>query len=133
MKHYKKKAVLICRSLLGLLLILLVADDLFPFLPTQQVSPEGAALLAAMAESRYLLPLLRSVQLLSGLCLLGGYFTPLALLLFAPLALNSFLFHLVLDPAGLPVAILLLLLEAFLVWAYRYSFEELLQVKAQVW
>ena len=129
----KKKAVLITRSLLGLLLILLVADDFLDFLPRPQVSAEGAALLAALAESRYLLPLIRSVELLAGICLLGGYFTPLALVLFAPVALNIFLFHLVLDPAGLPLAIVLLGLEVFLLWAYRYNFEEVLQVKAQVW
>ena len=128
-----KKAVSVARRLLGLVLVLFAIDHFVAFLPHREVGAEGAAFLAALGETGYMLPLVHGIELLAGLCLLGGLFAPLALILVGPIVVNIFFFHLFLDPGGLIVAVPLLLLDAFLVWGYRYHFEELLQVKAQVW
>ena len=63
--------------------------------------------------------------------LLAARFVPLGLTLLAPILVNIFLFHMLLAPSGLPVAIICVLLEAFLIWAYRRSFEGLFVTRAK--
>ncbi len=127
-----KKAVLVTRTLYGLLLVVFGSDAWRPYLPGHEVAPAGAAFLAALAASGYLLPLVHVIVVGAGLCLLAGYLGPLALALLAPVVVNIALFHLVLDPAGLPLATVFVALQLFLMWGYRDYFEELFQVKPQV-
>jgi hypothetical protein len=44
---------------------------------------------------------------------------------------NIVLFHVFLDPAGMPIAILVLVLEVFLAWGYRDSFKGVLDLRAK--
>ena len=55
--------------------------------------------------------------------LLSDRFVPLALLFLAPIVLQIFLFHAFLDPGGLALPILIVILELYLgLVAYRSSF-----------
>ena len=92
-----KKLVLITRTLMGLLLVIFVLDIHWGFLPERAMSEEGEQFLSALRRSGYVMPLVTAIQLVAGLCLLGGYFAPLALALFAPLLVNILLFHLKLN------------------------------------
>ena len=128
-----KKAVSVVRRLFGLALVLAGIDHFVTFLPHREIGGSAATLVSALEETGYILTLVHAVNLVAGLCLLCSLFAPLAVLLATPFVLNVFLFHLFLDPEGLFVAVPLLFLHAFLVWGYRYHYDELLQAKAQVW
>jgi putative oxidoreductase len=77
--------------------------------------PEGLlALTRGFAATTYFMPLLKGTELACGLLLLSGAYVPLALVVLAPIVLNIFLTHLFLAPSGLPLAIVIGLLEAYL-------------------
>jgi len=71
-------------------------------------------------------PLLKGCEVACGLCLLTGYFVPLALVVIAPVVVHICLFHVFLSPP-LGLGLFLLLAEAWLGWAYRGSFVGMLK------
>jgi putative oxidoreductase len=67
------------------------------------------------------------LQVAGGLLLLIGRYVPLGLTLLGPVIVNILLFHIFLDPSGLPIAIVVTVLELFLVWRYRDAFAGILR------
>jgi uncharacterized membrane protein YphA (DoxX/SURF4 family) len=116
------------RILLGLIFTVTGLNGFLNFLPqpAAPMPPGAVAFAGAMLKTGYLMPLLMATQLVSGLLLLAGRWVPLALALLAPVVVNIVAFHLFLAPAGLPPAGLVLVLEAYLAWAYRGAFRPML-------
>jgi uncharacterized membrane protein YphA (DoxX/SURF4 family) len=86
-----------------------------------------AAFLQGILSTGYLFPFIKTVELLAGAMLLLGVWVPLASLMLAPVAANILLYHLVLNPAGLPIAIVIAVLYAAVVWSQRTTFLPLLR------
>jgi hypothetical protein len=63
--------------------------------------------------------------------ILTGRFLPLGLILLAPVSVNILLLHVFLDQGGLPMAIVIIVAQLFLAWAYRDSFSGVLQANAK--
>ena len=82
-------------------------------------SDAGLRFEAALRESGFLWPLMKGIDLIAGLMLLSNRAPALGLLLLLPIIAVIVLFHLVLIPAGIPVAILLSVLTAALLFAWR--------------
>ncbi len=120
-------AVTTARSLLGLIFVVYGANYFIPFVALPATSPEGQGLLDAFAAAGFFLPLLRLTQIVAGVALLAGRFVPLALIVTAPIVVNIVLYDIFLDPAGLPMGMLLLGLQSFLGWAYCDDYERLLK------
>jgi putative oxidoreductase len=68
-------------------------------------------------------------QVLGGLLLLIGRFVPLGLTILCAIIVNIWAFHLLMapEPAGLVPAIVVSILELFLVWRYRDAFAGILR------
>ena len=115
------------RILLGLPLLVGGLNGLLHFLPEPQpVLPPGAtAFVGALVESGYMLPLIAVTHALVGLLLVFNRFVPLALVLLAPFLVNALLFHLFLEPSGLPVAGAFMVVELLLMWCYRAAYRPL--------
>ncbi len=120
-------AVTTSRSLLGLIFVVYGVNYFIPFVALPATSPEGTALLDAFTATGFFLPLLRITQLVAGTALLMNRYVPLALVILAPIVLNIVLYDIFLDLAGLPMGILLLVLQSFLGWAYCEDYERLLR------
>ena len=125
-----KTAVLIARILLGLIFVVFSANYVLHFIPIE-ANEAGGAFLGALAASGYVFPAIKIIEFVCGVLLLAGVLVPLALTLLAPIVVNIALYHFCLDTAGLPMVILLLVLEIFLAWSYRGSFSGVLEVKAK--
>jgi len=67
-----------------------------------------------MAASVYFMPFLKAVETICGLLLLSGLFVPLALVILAPIVIHIFLVHAFMAPEGLPVALILGSMTAYL-------------------
>lgn len=67
-----------------------------------------ATFFAGLQASRYFFPLLKGTEIVCGLLLVSGFYVPLALVVLAPIVVNIFMVHTVLEPSGLPVAIFVL-------------------------
>jgi uncharacterized membrane protein YphA (DoxX/SURF4 family) len=124
-------AITIARYLLGLVFTVFGLNFFFNFLPPPDFGERAMSLFGALAGSGYLMQVEKLVEIVAGVLLLAGRYVPLALTLLAPLVVNIVLFHAFLAPEGLPVAILVLVLELFLAWAYRDAFQGVLQASAR--
>ena len=71
------------------------------------------------------------VETASGLMLLFGRYVPLGLTLLAGMITNILLFGLTLVPSSLKTGLVVGVLEAFLVYAYRASFAGIFAARAQ--
>ncbi len=122
----------VARILMGLPLIVFGLNGFFNFIPAPQTPlPEGAAaLVGALMKSGYMMQLIGATQLIAGVMLALNRFVPLALALFAPFIVNSIAFHLWLEPSGLPMAAVFLVLEVYLAWAYRNAYCPMLAMRA---
>ena len=97
----KDKITLIARILFGLILIVFGLNGFFHFMPNPEVPGEAGEFLGALFESGYIFPVISAVELVAGIALLANCFAALALVIFAPIAVNIILFHLFLDLPGI--------------------------------
>ncbi len=126
----KAKIDMVAQALLGLVFFVFGLNGFLEFLPMPEMGDQSGAYMGGLAAASYFFPVLKIVETVSGLLLLLRLFSPLALVLLAPVVVQILLFHLFLDPAGLPMAIVITLLEAYLGFGvYRDAFTRVLQPK----
>ncbi len=123
--------ILIARILLGLMFIIPGINKLVHFLPIA-ISPGDAVTYLNLLFAHHILTVVAVLEIAGALLLLLGRYVPVALMLLAPIAVNIFMYHLFLDPPRLPVAIMVVLLETFLIWVYRSAFVRLFEDKPLV-
>jgi len=116
------------RVSLGLIFFVAGLDGFLDVLPhPSRPLPERALQFAgALLKSGYFLPMLKSTELVAGLLFLSNRLVPLAVAIIAPVLVNIFAFHLFLAPDGLPLAVILLALELYLVWTCRSAYRPIL-------
>ena len=117
-----RTATLIVRLLLGLIFTVFGLNGFLHFIPNMSMPQAAGAFFGALFATGYMVPLIFATQLLGGVLLLIGRLVPFALALLAPVIVNIFLFHIFLDPGGIPLAIAVAVLELFLAWSYRTAF-----------
>jgi putative oxidoreductase len=111
----KAKLPLIARILLGLIFFVFGLMGLLNLVPPPPNLPEKLqTFMTGLMTTGYFIPFLKITETLCGLALLIGAFVPLALVILAPIIINIFLVHAFLEPSGLPLAIIIGLLEVYL-------------------
>jgi putative oxidoreductase len=123
-----KIATVIARILLGLMFVIFGSNFFLNFIPMPPPPPGLAGdYFKVFAASGYMY-VVGAMQLITGLLLLIGRFVPLALTILAAMIFNIWTFHILMNPEGLfPMAILVMVLELFLVWSYRDRFAGILR------
>jgi uncharacterized membrane protein YphA (DoxX/SURF4 family) len=116
----------VARILMALLFIFTGLNGFLDFLPHPATMPEFSI---ALFKTRYMFPMIMGTQLVAGVLLLINRYVPLALVLIAPVVVNIVAFHAFLDRPQLPVAIVVLLLEVYLIWAYRKAYRPMLAAR----
>jgi uncharacterized membrane protein YphA (DoxX/SURF4 family) len=122
-----KIVTIIARILLGLIFVFFGSNGFLHFLPMPPL-PQGVTgeYLHAFFASGYVY-VISGFQVAGGLLLLIGRFVPLGLTILAAIIVNIWTFHLLMAPEGLPPAVVVTILELFLVWSYRASFAGILR------
>jgi putative oxidoreductase len=122
-----KILTIIARVLLGLIFVFFGSNAFLHFLPMPPL-PQGVAgeYLHAFFASGYV-NVIGGFQVMGGLLLLIGRFVPLGLTILAAVIVNIWAFHLLMAPEGLPPAVVVTVLELFLVWSYRDRFAGILR------
>jgi hypothetical protein len=126
----RPKAPIVARTLLGLAFTVFGLNFFLQFLPQPPQPLEGGVFLGALLAGK-ILAIVKVVEISAGLALLGNRFVPLALTLLAPIEIGILAYHGVFDPAGTPVAAVLLALTIYLAWAYRAAFEPMLRARVE--
>jgi putative oxidoreductase len=117
-----KIAALIARYLLGLVFLVFGLNGFIHFIPMQPLPPGPAGqFLGALFASHYV-PVVSAFQVAGGLLLLVNRYVPLAMVLLGPVIVNIFLFHLLMDTRGLPLAIVVVILWGILFFRHRQHF-----------
>ena len=124
-----KILTIIARSLLGLIFVVFGLNAFLHFIPMPP--PQGLAgdFSKALFVSHYFY-VVAVLQVAGGALLLLGRFVPLGLTLLGPVIVNILLFHIFLEPSGLPLAVVVGALALFLLWANRRAFSGLIASKA---
>lgn len=117
-----KIAVIIVRVLLGLLFAFSAVAYFFQLVPQPELTGPLNTFNEGMEASGYLMPVVKTIELVCGLALIVGRFVPLSLVLLAPIVVNIVGVHLYLAPEGLPVAVFVLVATIFLAVAHKSHF-----------
>ncbi len=120
----------IARIILGCVFVFLGLNIFFQFLhmPPPPSGPAGD-FARALFVSHYLY-VVAALQVIGGLLCLAGRFVPLGLTLLGPVIVNILLFHILLNPAGLPLAIIVTVLALIVLWHHRAAFAGLVKSRA---
>jgi putative oxidoreductase len=117
-----KIAALVARILLGLIFVVLGLNGFLNFLNMGPM-PTGLAgqFLGALAQSHYLY-VVAGLQVAGGALLLVGRYVPLALVLLGPVIVNILLYHFLMNPSGMLLAIVVTILWAIVFLSHRQYF-----------
>ncbi len=129
MSNITSKIPTAARILLGLIFSVFGLNGFLHFIPTPPMTGGAGAFGGAMFATGYLFQLLKTTEVVSGLLLLSNRFVPLALALLAPVVINIVAFHAFLAPSGLPLPLLILVLEVYLARSYRSAYSGMLQAR----
>ncbi len=114
--------------LLGLVFTVFGLGGLLNLFPQPELDQEAAMYMSGLVSTGYFMTILKLVETVGGILLLTRRWVPLALVLLAPVVVHIFLFHAFLAPEGMPMAVALVVLEAYLGFVvYRKSFRTVLQ------
>jgi uncharacterized membrane protein YphA (DoxX/SURF4 family) len=114
-------AVIIARSLLGLIFFVFGLNGFLHFIPNPPPPPAVNAFIGALSATGFMLKLIFGTQIIGGALLLLGVAVPFALTILAPVIVNIIAFHIYLspEPAAMAPGLLVAALELFLAWYYR--------------
>lgn len=117
-----KIVILIARLLLGLVFVVFGLNGFLNFLSMGPM-PTGLAgqFIGALFQSHYLW-VVAGLQVVGGLLLLVNRFVPLALVLLGPVIVNILLYHLLMNPAGIAMAMLVAILWFIVFYGHRQYF-----------
>jgi putative oxidoreductase len=122
-----KIATIIVRVLLGA--TMLFASISYFFNLGEQPAPTGdmATLMGGLMASKYMFPLVKSIELIAGLMLVSGKFVKLGTVLLMPISVNIFLIHLIVSKSDVPISAAILATNVFLIYAYWNNFKEIVK------
>lgn len=122
------------RVILGLFFLIFGANGLLMimtgsgFIPMPPPKPEILEKMVGFFNIGYLMPLVKSLQIVAGLLLLSGFFVNLALVILGPIILNIVCVHAFIDISGLPMALFITALY-FVLLMFRWNdFKALLKI-----
>jgi hypothetical protein len=116
-----KIAVLISRILLGLIFVLFGLNGFLNFLHAPMPTGTAGQYMGVLSATHYF-HVVFLVQLVGGVLLLSAQFVPLALVLLGPVIFNILLFHVTMQPSGLPPGLLAFVLWLIVFYGVRPAF-----------
>jgi putative oxidoreductase len=111
----------IARTLLGLLFVVFGLNGFLHFIPMQPPSGLAGQYMGALFVSHYLVPVFL-LQVAGGFLLLVNRFVPIGLVFLGTVLVNIVLFHALMAPEGLPVALVAVTLWFIVFISVRRAF-----------
>jgi putative oxidoreductase len=118
----------ISRFLLGLIFLVFGLNGFLHFIPMPPPSGVAGQFLGSMFVTKYLL-FVFAVQLIGGVLLLINRYVPLALTILGPIIVNILLFHSLMNPEGLGLALFVAILWAVVFASVRSAFAGIFQAR----
>lgn len=125
-----KIAVIIVRSLMGLLLLFASVTYLFKLFTPPPLTGAMKVFNDGLEASVYLIPTAKVIELICGIAFLTGRFVPLAAVVIFPIVVNILLINIFITPEGIVMGALLMLANLFVVYYHRESYKPLFKAKS---
>ncbi len=129
------KVVLVSRLLLGLIFFVFGLNGLLyfttgnGFIPMPPPAPEMMPIMTGFMATKYLMPLVKILEIIAGLMLLSGFFINAAIVFLGPIMVNIAGIHFIVDQAGAPMTVVLIVLYVLIVKSRWEDFKPLLKMK----
>jgi hypothetical protein len=125
-----KIAATIARLLLGAIFVFFGSNLFLNFLHAPTPAGTAGQFFGALFVSHYIYAI-AFFQVAGGLLLLINRYVPLGLILLAPLIVGILLVHALMDPSGLPMAFLVIILWLLAAYRVRSAFAGLLRQRVE--
>ena len=125
-----RTASTVARYLAGLIFLVIGLNGFLNFIPFPPPGGVAAQFMGALYVSHYLWVIF-AFQIIAGVLLLINRYVPLAVAVLAPLIVNILVFHALMAPSGLPLALFVALLWVFVFVGVRPAFAGLFQPQLQ--
>ncbi len=124
----KSKILNVLSFLLGLMMLNGGLNKLFQYIPTPDNLPaELAKDNAALMEIAWLMPLIAVAEILGGLLIILPKTRALGALVLFPVMVGIFLTHAVVEPSGLPIALILWAVLGWIIYENRAKYLPLIR------
>lgn len=120
----------ISRFLLGLIFLVFGLNGFLHFIPMPPPSGVAGQFLGAMFVSKYLL-VVSGLQVISGALLLINRYVPLALTILGPIIVNILLFHALMSPVGIGLAVFVTILWGVVFVSVRSAFARVFEARVE--
>ena len=120
-----KIATIIVRTLMGLLFLFASITFFLKLITPPPLTGPMKTFSDGLEASVYLMPVVKSIELICGLAFVSGRFVPLATVLIAPIIVNIALISVFLSPDTMPMAAFVVFANAFVAWYPRESYKPL--------
>jgi putative oxidoreductase len=120
----------IARYLTGVIFLVMGLNGFLHFIPLPPPAGVAGQFMGALYVSHYLWVIF-AFQFVGGLLLLVNRYVPLAVALLAPVLVNILTFHVLMAPAGLPMALFVAILWTAIFIQVRPAFSGLFQSRWQ--
>ena len=123
-----KLVATISRYLLGIVFLVFGLNGFLQFIPPQPLPPLAMQFFTVIVVSHFTV-MVFAFQILVGVLFLVNRYVPLAIVIVAALLVNILTFHITMQPAGLPIPIVVLILWLILALDHRPAFTGLLAAR----
>lgn len=117
---------MVVRFVLALALLFFGGNKIFHFVSPPEPPADAMAYWAALMSSKTMM-LVAVVEIAAGLSLLINKYAALMMLIMMSVSVNAVLYHVVLDPAGMMMGLILLILNILMLIAYKDKYKEMLK------
>jgi putative oxidoreductase len=126
-----KTSINISRFLLGFIFLVFGLNGFLHFIPMPPPSGVAGQFLGSMFVTKYLL-IVSALQVISGALVLVNRYVPIALTILAPIIVNILLFHVLMNPAGLGLALLVAILWGVVFASVRSAFAGIFEARVEI-
>jgi uncharacterized membrane protein YphA (DoxX/SURF4 family) len=119
----KKKILFVVSLLFGLMFINSGLNKLFNYMPMPRDIPERMMkLMTAFMQIGWLLPLIAVAEIVGGVLFITNKYRALGAIIIFPVLVGILLTHIIIAPSGLPIALILLGIEMWVIIENREKY-----------
>lgn len=119
----KQKILFVVSLLFGLIYINSGLNKLFHYIPVPDDMPESMVrVMGAFTEIGWLMPLIAVVEIIAGVLVITKKYRALGGLMLFPITVGVLFTHIINIPSGLPIAIILMLINLWIIFENREKY-----------
>jgi uncharacterized membrane protein YphA (DoxX/SURF4 family) len=123
----KNKIFTGARIFFGFMMVNSGLNKFLNYMPIPEMTESAEALMGALVASIYIFPLVAIVELLAGGLIITKKYNALGAVLMMPVTINIFLIHTVLNPTGIILSLVLLLINLWILIENKSKFTTLFE------